>query len=198
MAEQNLQIFDIRELFGRLADNQLNQMLDNVAEVLRPGENGDFMQNANQLIQALIPNENQIGAATLSYLQELYIRGNTFNLYYKDDYVGVGVYEPERKHPEGKYYVNVIKQAIEIKVVHPFFYVYKMQKEDWLSAMIEFNLGLYILEFTEYFLENDVPENVIADMKKTITESNILEKMDKFDIDAELKNKLKERLEEFL
>ena len=186
---------------------------DDVFGQLAPGGGGlgEIMRNMSKMVEKVMPKNTNIGNVVLSHLQQLYIDGNTFHIFYKDDFKGVCVYDTERIFPEGKYFVQTTgegmapkREVLEIAQIHPFFFIYKTMKEDWMNAMIKNDLAFYILEFTEYFLDNDTPEHVLEDMKISIIESKIMCSLndkgdEKFEnVDSDVKNMLRARFELFL
>jgi hypothetical protein len=215
------------DLFGNLfnklgAGNQEEQKLqtqekmgvavEDFFEKLAPGGGGfgEIMKNAMSLIKEKLPKNDDIGSVFLNHLKSLYIEGKTFNLYYKDDFAGICVYDPERNYPEQKYLVMYKenppamgqRDCSDIKRSHPFFFTYRMFKEKCLSIMIKYDLAEYVLEFTQYFKDNETPDEVLEDFKNIIIESKIIDLLytDEVykDIDMDMKNKLKERFESFL
>lgn len=141
------------------------------------------------------------GAVVLLYLKLLYLDGIKFNIYYQDENPAICIYDNVNVHPEKEFFVfDDGKQKIPISIC-PFHSTYNHYKEKWLEKMIESNLEGYVLEFTDYFLANNTDIRVLNDMKQTILNSNVLEKVVskiELGIKPELGIKLKENLMKFL
>ena len=115
----------------------------------------DF-SNLGNIFKNMLPQQGEKGIEIINYLKDLYKEGKTFNIYYKDDdKEAVCYYDPVREFPEGKYFV-MDDRAYNIKETNFFFTFLKMKKEgEWINHVLEKVSPLYVLEFTNYFRENE-------------------------------------------
>lgn len=190
--------FDVVEMFGNVKELLKDVLNDQeVKQSMQQFLPGFDLELVSEMFDKFAPKRNQPGENSLRYLKELFEQGKNFNIYYKNDDIRLCVYSEQPLEILEKINVNGVE--MNIREFQPFFNTLKLMKENWIIQLLSNGLCLYVLEFTDYFLEGNASDDVMYDMKKCIIDSKVLENIDTIiDIDLETKNKLRDNLIRFL
>ena len=192
----------MNQFSGNEFQEQMKDVMGKLKDVFNLGNDQDFdipdFSQMGNLMKNFLPQKGEKGLEVINYLKDLYKEGNTFNIYYDDDNkVAVCKYDPERKFPEGKYFVMDDK-AYNIKETNFFFTTLKIHKDGkWFNHVLENVSPLYALEFTNYFRENEMPPRAFNDFKECLNISGAFNMVSSLD-DFEGKEKLIENVNHFL